>query len=109
VQPYGFNPQQLNMSEGRDVAEERVCACLGIPVAVVGFGAGLQQTKVGATMEEMRKLAWNNGVLPFARMLADELQRSLLGQFGKPQPGDLVMWDTSGVMALQEDEDKKVD
>jgi hypothetical protein len=28
VQPYGFNPQQMNMSEGRDVAEERVCACL---------------------------------------------------------------------------------
>ncbi|MFK4985474.1 phage portal protein, partial [Klebsiella pneumoniae] len=62
VTPYGFNPQQMNMSEGRDVAEERVCACLGIPAAIVGFGAGLQQTKVGATMEELRKLAWNNGV-----------------------------------------------
>lgn len=108
VQPYGFNPQQLNMSEGRDVAEERVCACLGIPAAVVGFGAGLQQTKVGATMEEMRKLAWNNGVLPFARMLADELQRSLLPQFGD-MTGMEVEWDTSDVIALQEDEDKRSD
>lgn len=108
VQPYGFNPQQLNMSEGRDVAEERVCACLGIPAAVVGFGAGLQQTKVGATMEELRKLAWNNGVLPFARMLADELQRSLLGEFG-PADGMKVGIDTSEVIALQEDEDKKSD
>ncbi|SCW61686.1 phage portal protein, HK97 family [Sphingobium faniae] len=111
VQPYGFNPQQLNMSEGRDVAEERVCACLGIPAAVVGFGAGLQQTKVGATMEELRKLAWNNGVLPFARMLADELQRSLLGEFGPSTGAGTVKigWDTSEVLALQEDEDKKVD
>lgn len=108
VQPYGFNPQQLNMSEGRDVAEERVCACLGIPAAVVGFGAGLQQTKVGATMEELRKLAWNNGVLPFARMLADELQRSLLGEFGNAA-GLKVCVDTSDVVALQEDEDKKSD
>ena len=108
VQPYGFNPQQLNMSEGRDVAEERVCACLGIPAAIVGFGAGLQQTKVGATMEELRKLAWNNGVLPFARMLADELQRSLVGEFGNAA-GQKVEWDTSEVLALQEDEDKKVD
>jgi hypothetical protein len=41
VTPYGFNPQQMNMSEARDVAEERVCACIGIPAAVVGFGAGL--------------------------------------------------------------------
>ena len=106
VQPYGFNPQQLNMSEGRDVAEERVCACLGIPAAVVGFGAGLQQTKVGATMEELRKLAWNNGVLPFARMLADELQRSLLGEFGTAD-GLKVAIDTSDVIALQEDEDRR--
>ena len=108
VQPYGFNPQQMNMSEGRDVAEERVCACLGIPAAIVGFGAGLQQTKVGATMEELRKLAWNNGVLPFARMLADELQRSLLPQFGD-FTGMEVEWDTCDVNALQEDEDKRTD
>lgn len=110
VQSFGFNPQQLNMSEGRDVAEERVCACLGIPAAVVGFGAGLQQTKVGATMEELRKLAWNNGVLPFARMLADELQRSLLGEFGVTLAnGMTVFWDTSDVNALQEDEDKRTE
>lgn len=108
VVPYGFNPQQMNMSEGRDVAEERVCACLGIPAAIVGFGAGLQQTKVGATMEELRKLAWNNGVLPFARMLADELQRSLLAEFGNA-PGLTVAWDTSDVIALQEDEDKRTE
>ena len=106
VQPYGFNPQQMNMSEGRDVAEERVCACLGIPAAVVGFGAGLQATKVGATMEEMRKLAWSNGVLPMARMFADELQRSLVGQFRRDQ-SESVGWDTSAVVALQEDEDKR--
>lgn len=108
VQAYGFNPQQMNMSEGRDVAEERVCACLGIPAAVVGFGAGLQSTKVGATMEELRKLAWNNGVLPMARMLADELQRSLAGEWGNLN-GAKVVWDTGDVIALQEDEDKRSD
>lgn len=108
VQEFGFNPQQLNMSEGRDVAEERVCACLGIPAAIVGFGSGLQQTKVGATMEELRKLAWNNGVLPFARMLADEIQRSLLPQFGNVA-GMEVEWDTDDVIALQEDEDKRTE
>jgi HK97 family phage portal protein len=108
VTPYGFNPQQMNMSEGRDVAEERVCACLGIPAAVVGFGAGLQQTQVGATMEEMRKLAWSNGVSSFARMLADELKRSLLPQFGNAT-GIEVFFDMKNVAAMQEDEDKAVD
>jgi HK97 family phage portal protein len=108
VTPYGFNPQQMNMSESRDVAEERVCALLGIPAAVVGFGSGLQSTKVGATMEEMRKLAWHNGVLPIARLIADELQRSLLPLFPKTQ-GQIVDWDTDDVRALQEDEDKKTE
>lgn len=108
VSPYGFNPQQLNMSEGRDVSEERVCACLGVPAAVVGFGAGLQQTKVGATMEELRKLAWHNGVLPVARMMVDELRRSLLPAFGK-STGLTLDWDVSDVKALQEDEAKRTE
>jgi len=106
VSPYGFNPQQMDMSASRDVAEERVCACLGIPAAVVGFGAGLQQTKVGATMSELRKLAWHNGILPLARTLADEAQRSLLPDFGAAGGLD-ISWDTSEVLALSEDKDKE--
>lgn len=112
VQPYGFNPQQMNLSEARDVAEERVCAALGIPAAVVGFGAGLQSTKVGATMEEMRKLAWHNGVLPLGRALIDELQRSLLPDFEKPGRGARrleLYWDIDDVLALQEDENKQTE
>lgn len=108
VSPYGFNPQQMNMGEARDIAEERVCACLGIPAAVVGFGAGLQQTKVGATMEELRKLAWHNGVLPVCRTLAGEIKRSLLPDFG-PMTGLDLGWDTSEVLALREDEDKETE
>ncbi|MBA5777465.1 phage portal protein [Stappia sp. F7233] len=108
VTPYGFNPQQMNMSEARDVAEERVCACLGIPPAIVGFGAGLQSTKVGATMTEMRKIAWHNGVLPLARMFSDEIERSLLPDFGETR-GLTMWWDTSEVLALQDDEDKETE
>jgi HK97 family phage portal protein len=107
VSQYGFNPQQMELSGARDVAEERVCAALGIPAAVVGFGAGLQQTKVGATMEELRKLAWHNGVLPLGRALIDELQRSLLPDFAARDRRRLeLFWDTDDVLALQEDENR---
>jgi len=111
VQPYGFNPQQMNMSEGRDVAEERVCACIGIPAAVVGFGAGLQTAKVGATMEELFKTAWRNGVLPVCRSLADELDRSLLPDFGRTAGAEVLetYWETDEVLALQDDEDKQTE
>ena len=103
VEQYGFNPQQMNMSEARDIAEERVCSSLGIPSAVVGFGSGMQQTKVGATMTELRKEAWHGGVLPVIKMLAGELSRSLLPEFGRSD-SERVAWDTSDVPALQTDE-----
>ena len=104
VQQYGFSPQQMDLSMVRDVAEERVCAALGIPAAVVGFGAGLQQTKVGATMNELRRLAWINGVIPLHRSFALELRRSLLPDFRQPViPNAVVDFDLSEVTALEED------
>ncbi|MBD3746714.1 MAG: phage portal protein [Sphingopyxis terrae] len=108
VSQFGFNPSQMSVNDGRDVAEERVCALIGIPAAVVGFGAGLQQTKVGATMGEMRKQAWENGVIPLGKLAADELKRSLLPQFGRVDGHDVV-YDASKVPAMQEDQDKKAE
>jgi hypothetical protein len=58
-----------------------VSAALAIPAAVIGFGTGLQQTKVGATMREMVKLAWQGGIEPNQAIMADELDRSLLPEF----------------------------
>ena len=112
VSSYGFDPKAMDLSEGRDVAEERVCAVIGVPAAVVGFGAGLQQTKVGATMKELRELAWQNGVLPYGNMLADELKRSLLPDFqrGAARKQKLrLYWNTENVVALQEDENKRTE
>ncbi len=102
VQQFGFNPQQMDMSVTRNVAEERVCACLGLPAAVVGFGSGLEQTKVGATMGELRRLAWTNGVIPAQRSIAKELTRSLLPDF-RGADNSKVVFDTTDVAALEED------
>src|SRR5262249_24002262 len=73
-----YNMQGFDVSPLRDVSEERVCAALGIPAAVVGFGTGLQQTKVGATMKEMRQLAWTGGLMPLQKIVAKTIDRSLL-------------------------------
>ena len=55
---------KLAMQEVRHIAEERVAATIGIPAAVVGYGVGLAQTKVGATLRVMQASAWENAVLP---------------------------------------------
>lgn len=105
ISQYGFNPQQMDLSVARDVAEERVCASIGIPAAVVGFGAGLQTAKVGATMGELRKLAWTNGIMPMQRDLAATLDGSLLPDFlaAGSAAEDESEFDADGVIALASD------
>jgi HK97 family phage portal protein len=108
-----YNMQGFDVSPLRDVSEERVCAALGIPAAVVGFGTGLQQTKVGATMKEMRQLAWTGGLMPMQRIIAEEIDRSLLPGFEGDEDQILVdarmRFDTTQVRALWEDTADKHD
>jgi hypothetical protein len=105
-----YNMQGFDVSPLRDVSEERVCAALGIPAAVVGFGTGLQQTKVGATMKEMRQLAWTGGLMPLQRIISETIDRCLLPGFeglDDDHVDDLVdtrmRFDTTQVRALWED------
>ena len=107
VDTFAFDPKKLNLGDMRDISEERVTAALGIPAAVVGFGAGLQQTKVGATMNALIRLAWTGNIIPSQRPIGQTLQRQLLIDFDRDK-GLTVGFDNSKVSALQEDKDKKI-
>lgn len=96
---FGFSPKELDLSPLRDIGEERVSAALGIPAAVLGWGAGLQQTKVGATMRELRQLAWWQAVIPMQTLIAAEIQRTLADR------SEQVEFDRSEVEALSENAD----
>ncbi len=102
-----YQMQGFDVSPIRDISEERVCAALGIPAAVIGFGTGLQQTKVGATMREMRRMAWTDGLIPLQEIVADELERSLLPEFNGANTR--VRFDLSSVPALWEEANEKHD
>jgi len=106
VQQFGFSPKELDLSALREIPEERVTAVLGIPAAVVGFGTGLQQTKVGATMKELREQAYESNIIPTQRLMAAELDAQLLPEF-EPRPDQFeVGFDLSKVRVLQDDQDK---
>lgn len=104
IEMFGFDPNKLDLSRIRDISEERVCAALGIPAAVVGFGAGLQTTKVGATMTALIKLAWTANIIPSQRPIAETLNRQLLKEFDD-DPMKKIIFDNSNISALQEDKD----
>lgn len=107
VDTFGWEPSKLDLHRIRAIPEERVCALLGIPAAVVGFGTGLEQTKVGATLTELRQIAYEDAIIPTQRMITEELDKSLLAEFTNDRTEHFI-YDLSNVKALQEDEGEKI-
>lgn len=103
----GYSPKELDLTPASDRSEERVCALLGVPSALVGFGSGLEQSRVGATMEVLRKSAWEQCIIPIQENFSGELKRSLLPLFRRTED-ERPYWNRSRVAALQEDLNKKV-
>jgi hypothetical protein len=105
VSQFGFDPNKLMLANLRDISEERVCAALGIPSAVVGFGSGLQSTKVGATMRELVKLARVQCLNPmfwtFGETVTEQLQTDFVGE--QFRQTFRCRFDVSEVSAFQED------
>lgn len=106
VEQFGFDPKSLDLGRLREIPEERVCAVLGVPAAVVGFGTGLQQTKVGATMKELRAAAYDDCIIPMQSTFGDELDVQLLNEF-ETERGYHIAWDMSDIKVLQEDENER--
>lgn len=103
VQVLSFSPNEMNLAAIRNVPEERITAVLGIPAAVVGLGTGLEQTKVGATLDAMERQAYKSCLIPMQRLIVAELQMQLVPDFGDPSTLR-VQFDLSEVSALQEDQ-----
>lgn len=106
----GFSPDQMKLGDIRDIPEERISSAVGIPAAVVGFGAGLQSTKVGATMAELVDLAWQNGVMPRAHMIAAEITEQILAEFEATAAEGLeFVFDTTRVPIMADYRNKEAD
>jgi hypothetical protein len=77
----------------------------GVPAAVVGFGTGLQQTTVGATITTLREMAYEDAIIPMQRIIGPQIAGQLLIDF-EPRPEQFrVAFDLSGVRVLQDDQD----
>ena len=109
VKQFGFSPGDMDLSKLREIPEERVTAILGVPAAVVGFGTGLQQTKVGATMKELREAAYEDCIIPMQNLFADEINTQLLPDFEENLDQWKIDFDLSKIRVLQEDENAKAE
>jgi HK97 family phage portal protein len=109
VKQFGFTPAQMDLGRLREIPEERVTAVLGVPAAVVGFGTGLQQTKVGATMKEMVGMAYDDCIIPMQNTFSDEIDNQLMGDFESKPEIFRLEFDLSKIRVLQEDENAKAE
>ena len=107
LETFGFNSKDLALTDIRDISEERVCAALGINPVVVNFGAGLQSTKVGATVTAFIKLAWTGNIIPTQRVFSQTMKRHLLIEFDNDK-SLVVGYCNKDVAALQEDKSDRV-
>lgn len=109
LQMLGVTPDKLLVDKASQIPEERLAAVLGIPAAVLGFGVGLDQTKVGATMRELREQAYENCVVPTYRFICEELDVQLLPEFESGTSNRKTRFDLSQVRVLQDDQNALYD
>jgi hypothetical protein len=102
IHQFGFSPEQLVLKDLRRIPEERVTAVLGVPAIVAGLGAGLDRSTF-TNMGEARAAAYESGLIPMQRILAEDIRFQLLNEF-EPDP---FVWrfgfDLTKVRVLQED------
>lgn len=103
VKGVGSSPDKLLVDKASQIPEERIAALIGIPASVLGFGVGLAQTKVGATMKEQREQAYENAIAPIQRLIAADFTMQLLPDFDE-NPNHLVRHDLKEVRVLQQDQ-----
>lgn len=99
-----LNPSDLALDALRRVPEERICSTLGLNPMVLGLGSGLDHSTY-SNYEQAQQAAWEDGMIPLLRAIADSLTISLLPDFPETQENDYVYFDVSNVKALMDNAD----
>jgi HK97 family phage portal protein len=102
IAQFGFSPEQLLLRELRRIPEERVTAVLGIPAIVAVHGDGLDRSTF-TNMGEAREAAYEAGIIPMQRIMADTIRFHLLTDFEADVYTLRFGFDLSKVRVLQED------
>lgn len=98
VETFGFSPNDVLLDKIRRIPEERICAVFGVPAIVAGLGAGLERSTF-ANYSEAREAAFEECIFPIQQLLAEEMTRQLLAEYGDSPPNRFE-FDNSGIGAL---------
>ena len=101
----GFSPQEMEFQQMRDWNRETIMAIFGVTKPIIGLTEGLNY----ASSQSAFRSFWEVTVVPFLDFIADEMQTKFLQRLRGPESELSVGFDLSGVAALREDADSKVE
>lgn len=99
-----WSPEELTLDTIRRLPEERITAALGINAMVLGLGAGLERSTY-QNYERSQQQAWEDGMIPLLKQMAEVITFNLMYEYSETQPGDYFEFDVSNVRALADDLD----
>ena len=100
----GLSPQAMEHEKLREWDRQTILSIFGCPPVILGL-----ETINYATAREQNRIFWDTTVLPYLDFLRDELQYKLISRIKGPDSELRLDFDISGVSALREDMDSKVD
>jgi HK97 family phage portal protein len=106
VHAFAFSPEQLATDKLARMNISRICAAIGIDALALGLPS---DTKTYSNVEQARKAAYENMLMPLQSAFASQLTRQLITTneiLGAPKT-DRFGWDYSEVACLQESIDEK--
>lgn len=99
-----WSPREMMADQLRAPSAERICAALGLNAMAVNLPS---DSKTYSNYGEAIRSAWNEGMLPLLEDLAETLYLQLLPDFPAADSArERVLFDTSKVPALADDQDK---
>lgn len=102
VQKLGWNMQEMNLSELKNIPESRICAAFGVPPSIALLYVGLKRSDYGDG--EARKSFAESTLVALWRSYASEITNGMKPEFG----ANLVThFDLDQVRALQENVNQK--
>lgn len=108
LEKFGFNPNELDLSQLRLIPESRVCAVCQISPAALQVMVGIQNGTSYASSEQARQQGYEEVIIPIQAVWAEEFTHQLVNEFEDSEGAEFV-FDTANVRVLQEDQDKKVE
>ena len=73
--------QKADLRALRWVPEERICTSCGVPPALLNIGTGSEQSRVGATVEQLLRQYWTGTVQPTMYLIAEQLTTQLMPRY----------------------------